>query len=103
MWKAIRSLSRLETYLDEKEDLSRRCFRVQELNVDTLICGAISRHFQRILDSGGIKVIPWISGAAEDVLTAYLEGDLFHPRFLMPGCSRHEREKKRSDFKITVA
>ncbi len=98
-----KELSRIETYLDENEDLSRRCFRVQELNVDILICGAISRHFQRILVSGGIDVIPWISGAAEEVLTAYLEGNLFLPKFLMPGCTRNERKKNRGDFKIPVA
>jgi len=97
-----KEVSRIETYLDEKEDLARRCFRVQELDVDTLICGAISRHFQRILDAGGITVIPWISGATEEVLTAYLDGDLFHPRFLMPGCSRHVRKKRRSDCTVTT-
>jgi hypothetical protein len=39
-----------------------------------------------MLSAGGINVIPWISGPAEDVLKAYLNGDLFHSRFLMPGC-----------------
>lgn len=83
--------SRFETYLDE-EDLTRRCFRVRDLGVDILICGAISRYFHRTLSAGGINVIPWISGPAEDVLNAYLKGNLFHSRFLMPGCDWEEGE-----------
>jgi predicted Fe-Mo cluster-binding NifX family protein len=80
--------SRFEIYLDE-QDLSRRCFRMQGMEVDILICGAISRPFSRMLTSSGIEVIPEISGHAEEVLQAYLKGNLFHSRFLMPGCKRY--------------
>ena len=79
--------SRFETYLDE-QDLSRRCLRIQGLDVDLLICGAISRPFSRMLMASGIDIIPEISGLAEEVLRAYLQGNLFHSRFLMPGCKR---------------
>lgn len=79
--------SRFETYLDE-QDLSRRCVRIRRLGVDTLICGAISRGFSKILEASGITVVPGISGHPEDVLNAYLRGDLSHARFLMPGFKR---------------
>ena len=79
--------SRLEMPLEE-QDISRRCFRIRGMDVDTLICGAISRPFLRMLLSSGMTIIPEISGNPEDVLKAYLEGNLFHSRFLMPGCRR---------------
>jgi predicted Fe-Mo cluster-binding NifX family protein len=79
--------SRFEVYLEE-QDLARRCFHVQRLGVEILICGAISCHLHRMLTASGIKVIPWISGSAEDVLQSYFNGDLFQAKFLMPGCDR---------------
>jgi len=85
--------SRFEIYLDEL-DLSRTCFRIQGMDVDTLICGAISRHFARMLKGSGINVIPEISGQAEEVLEAYLQGELFNPKFLMPGCKRNRFRQK---------
>ncbi|MGD9032264.1 MAG: NifB/NifX family molybdenum-iron cluster-binding protein [Desulfobacteraceae bacterium] len=81
--------SRFETFLDE-QDLSRRCVRIRRLGVDTLICGAISRGFSKILEASGIHIVPGISGHPEDVLNAYLRGKLSHSRFLMPGFKRKE-------------
>jgi len=79
--------SRFETYLNG-QDLTQRCVRIQNSGVDILICGAISRHFCRMIMAAGINVIAWISGSLEDVLDAYLNGTLFHSRFLMPGCNK---------------
>lgn len=89
--KNRKETSRFETFLDEKE-LTRRCLRIQALGLDTLICGAISEHFYRMLVSDEIEIIPWISGPAEEVLEAYLNGELFNPRFLMPGSDWHKRK-----------
>ncbi|MBN2126134.1 MAG: hypothetical protein JW821_17680 [Deltaproteobacteria bacterium] len=83
--------SRLEAYLEEG-DLARRCLHIRGLNVNILICGAISRPFARMLGAAGINVIPEISGLAEEVLEAYLQGTLFHGKFLMPGCRRRRSE-----------
>jgi len=77
--------SRFEIFLDD-QDLSRRCFRIQALGIDILICGAVSRPFLRMLTAFDVKVISGISGYAEDVLDACLRGELGHSRFLMPGC-----------------
>lgn len=85
--------SRFETVLEE-QDICRRCFRIRGMAVDTLICGAISRPFLSMLLSSGIKIIPEISGNPEDVLKAYLQGDLFHSRFLMPGCRRKRFDRE---------
>ncbi len=78
-------VSRFEIHLDE-EELSRRCFRIQRTQIDIIICGAISYPFVRMLTASGVNVIAEISGQVEEVLKAYLEGELFHPRFFMPGC-----------------
>jgi predicted Fe-Mo cluster-binding NifX family protein len=92
--------SRFETVLDE-QDLSRRCLRIRGMEVETLICGAVSRPFSRMLIASGIDVIPEISGHAEDVLKAYLQGNLFHPKFLMPGGGRN-RKKQRKGLKGSI-
>jgi len=78
--------SRLEIYLDEQL-ISRRCLRILGLDVNILICGAISRSFFRMLTASGIEVIPGISGPAEDVLRACLKGRLAESGFFMPGCT----------------
>ena len=80
--------SRFETILDE-QDIHRKCFRIKGLDVDILICGAISRHFFSMLISSGMNIVPGISGHPEEVLTAYFEGKLDHDKFLMPGFKRN--------------
>lgn len=96
--------SRFETYLDE-QDFSRRCVRIRRLGVDTLICGAISRAFSKILEASGIHIVPGISGHPEDVLDAYLKGNLFSSKFLMPGYhkSASMQREEPSEFKKSRA
>lgn len=76
--------SRFEIYL-HGQDISRRCFSIRELEVDILICGAISRSFSSMLMASGVNIIPGISGLAVNVLNAYIKGTLFDSKFLMPG------------------
>jgi len=54
--------------------------------VDVLICGAISRAIEQLLRARQVEVICRICGSAEEVLEAYLAGDLEAPRFRLPGC-----------------
>ena len=79
-----KEVSRFETLLFT-QDISRRCHFVRGLNIDVLICGAVSRQLSGRLTSSGVEVISGISGLAEEVLAAYLQGTLLNPRFLMPG------------------
>lgn len=79
--------SRFLYYIDEN-DLSQKCHRIRKLDLDTLICGAVSQAFLQMLLSSGLDVIQEISGSVEEVLRAYLQGNVFQPRFLMPGCKR---------------
>jgi predicted Fe-Mo cluster-binding NifX family protein len=80
-------ISRVEADLSE-QDISRRCYRIRMLEVDVLICGAVSRSFADLLKASGIDVIPGISGDIEDILQAYFSGTLHQSKFLMPGCGK---------------
>lgn len=82
-----REESRFVYHIDEN-DLSYKCHRIRKLELDILICGAVSHGFLQMLLASGLDVIQEISGPAEDVLNAYLQGNIFQPRFLMPGCKR---------------
>jgi predicted Fe-Mo cluster-binding NifX family protein len=75
-------------YPIDETDITQKCHRIKKLELDTLICGALSQQFLQMLLSSGLDVIQEISGPAEDVLKAYLDGNIFQPRFLMPGCRR---------------
>jgi len=80
--------SRFVYYIGD-EDLTRRCQHIRTLDVDLLICGAVSHPFLHMLLASGLEVIQQISGRAEEVLEAYLKGKIDNARFLMPGCKRH--------------
>lgn len=82
-----RETSRCEIFLNDA-NLSRRCLQMKGLGVDLLICGAVSRACSSMLASEGITVIQEIAGRTEEVLGAYLKGELLHSNFFMPGCRR---------------
>jgi predicted Fe-Mo cluster-binding NifX family protein len=56
------------------------------LGADVLICGAISAPLEAALASSGVRVIGFLCGPVEDVLAAFLHGDLANRAFWMPGC-----------------
>jgi predicted Fe-Mo cluster-binding NifX family protein len=59
-----------------------------ELEVQVLICGALSDEPAAMLAANEIEVIPFITGKAEAVLSLYIKGmDLAY--FTMPGCPRN--------------
>jgi predicted Fe-Mo cluster-binding NifX family protein len=69
-----------------------RAKRLAELGVNVLVCGAISRPLSGCLSAAGIILIPWVSGALEEVLRAYQTDRLSDPCWRMPGCGgRHRR------------
>lgn len=70
------------------DDIVRRCHRIERLEVGTLICSAVSNPFYQRLLASNIHIIQGISGPVEEVLEAYLQGNLFQEAFFMPGCRR---------------
>jgi len=68
------------------ESLPQRAGRLKNLEVDVLICGAISQALANMVTASGIQVLPYVTGRVDDVLEAYLTGQLAKPQFSMPGC-----------------
>ena len=91
-------ISRFKTNFKE-QDISKRCLHIQDLKVNIVICGAISRPFSMLLLSSDIKIISGISGPAEDVLDAYLHGSLLNSKYLMPGCKADSLERNNDKIK----
>jgi len=49
-----------------------------ELGTDVLICNGITKFYSNKLKDSNIKVIPWICGDVEEILTLYLENELIN-------------------------
>lgn len=80
--------SRFEAAIGE-HFLPSKTMRLTELGVDTLICGAITGPLAHMIRNAGIELIPWVSGQVEEVLQAFLRGNMFNPQFMMPGSAGH--------------
>lgn len=70
----------------DPEPIPQRATRLKTLGVDVLICGAISRSLASLVEASGIKVLPYVLGPADEILKAYLTGQLGQSKFAMP-CS----------------
>ncbi|MFC1676175.1 NifB/NifX family molybdenum-iron cluster-binding protein [Planctomycetota bacterium] len=70
----------------ESQLLPQRTDKLKNLEVDVLVCGAISRVLANMVATSGIQVLPYVTGSIDDVLQAYLAGQLVKPEFVMPGC-----------------
>ena len=62
--------------------------------VEVLLCGGIGQRMKMLIESCGIKVVPWVAGVVDDVLEAYLNNTVFEEQYLMPGCWRGKRRFK---------
>jgi predicted Fe-Mo cluster-binding NifX family protein len=74
----------------EYQDMSRlellgRPRYVADLDIEVLICGALSVPVRLVLEAKGISVIDQVCGETEEVLRAFLSGRLSDPSFRMPG------------------
>jgi predicted Fe-Mo cluster-binding NifX family protein len=67
---------------------ARKVFRIVELGVSTLVCGAISRQLHVMIMASGIRVISFVAGDLREVIKAWLGGNLESVKFAMPGCCR---------------
>ena len=76
----------------EGQLLPQRVSKLKNLEVDVLICGAISRVLAEMITASGIQVLPYVTGSIDDVLRAYLTGHLAKPKFSMPGCWQGARK-----------
>lgn len=68
--------------------MAEKIARLRELDIQVLLCGAVSRPMERMIMASGIDIIPFLRGRVNDVLNAYFSGQLFGPGFKLPGCRR---------------
>jgi hypothetical protein len=68
--------------------------KLAELGVDTLICGAVSQPLACALNNQGVQVTSNVCGEVEEVLQAFLNGQLDQRRFRMPGCRAQRATNK---------
>ncbi|MBS3779186.1 MAG: hypothetical protein KGY41_02205, partial [Desulfovermiculus sp.] len=67
-----------------------------ENGAQVLICGAISGLQASIIRAWEIELIPFVTGEVNQVLTAYIQGQLNSEQFAMPGCfGRRKRRRRR--------
>ena len=66
--------------------LPQRVGQLKRFEVDVLVCGAISRALANMVTASGIQLLPYVTGRVDNVLQAYLAGQLVRPEFSMPGC-----------------
>ncbi len=66
----------------------KKVFRMVDLGVSTLVCGAISRPLHAMVIASGINVISFVAGDLRKVINAWLDGNLESVKFAMPGCCR---------------
>lgn len=78
----------------EDEGAEQRAARLAELGVETLICGGVSRSLETTLAAQGVRVIAQVCGDVEEVLQAFLAGNLQQQRFAMPGCCGQKRRRR---------
>ena len=77
---------RIKYEMFDSAQLSLFISQLNLLEVRSLICGAILEFPWKILTNSNIKVFPFITGDAMDLVNAIAKGDEIIPKFLMPGC-----------------
>ena len=95
LFEAARQLHLVE--IDAGREATERCERLRcdtpaskvmhiaELDVDVLICGAISKPVHAMLSAQGIRVISFVSGDLREVIQACVNGNIKDNCFAMPG------------------
>jgi predicted Fe-Mo cluster-binding NifX family protein len=68
------------------ESAFSRAARLDDLGVNVLICGAISDVYAGLIDARSIQIVPFAKGAVDEVLEAYMRGDIYKKDYRMPGC-----------------
>jgi predicted Fe-Mo cluster-binding NifX family protein len=90
-------------------DVSDRRLRIEgraealvKLGVDVLICSAISAPLESRLWASGIQVVPETCGTAEDIISAFVVGDLGLKKFRSPGhpCIRRRTPVTTSNYRM---
>jgi len=63
-----------------------RAARLDDLGVKVLICGGISEFYANLIEARGIKIVSFAAGAVDEILEAYITGNIYRKDYRMPGC-----------------
>jgi len=80
-----------------KMDIIQRARFIANVGIDLLICGALSRPFENALSHHGLSIYPWIKGDIDEIIPAYLKGNLLKNEFNLPGCRGRCRRGRRPE------
>jgi len=67
---------------------------MKEEGVSILLCGAVSRAMQSMLEGSGIHLVSCLRGKTDMIIEAYLEGRLYEECFRLPGASMTESQRR---------
>ncbi len=70
--------------LEDPVPMHRITFLIEQ-KIDVLLCGAITKELYACFDSEKIKIIPFICGNVEQLITAFAKGNHIRELFGMPG------------------
>ena len=84
----------MQVQLDRYSALAN-IYRIFELEVNTLFCGAISGMYANMIQAQGIELISFLGGNARKVLQTYLHSAQGLSSFQMPGCKGQKRKRYR--------
>ena len=80
-----------------KEDSPRnQASRLAHLDIEVLICGAISHPLATLIAAAGVEIIPFVSGPVEEVVACFISGQLAASDYLLPGCTPESRREWKS-------
>jgi predicted Fe-Mo cluster-binding NifX family protein len=68
------------------ESAFSRAARLNDLGVNVLICGGISSFYANLVEARRIEIVPFAMGTVEEVLDAFMKGDIYKKDYRMPGC-----------------
>jgi len=72
-----------------------KLLRLVELQVDSLVCGALSSQMCQMAAFYGITVVPFIAGDLDAIVRLWVAGKLAGDANAMPGCRRRRGRRSR--------
>ncbi len=70
---------------------AQRIVELRAAGVESLVCGAVSKGLRGMLVSYGIQVVPFVAGDLDEIVAAWINGQLEPESFAMPGCGGRRR------------
>ena len=70
---------------------SSKLAALNQLGIQCIICGAISRELHDMISAHGIEVTAWVSGPVEEIISAFCNDNISDAKFLMPGCLKNTK------------